>query len=266
MPLNQSTTRVGLIGFGQIGAAVREMIDQDADNGMEIVFIHDQDAGRLEGLGDLALSDLGDFAAREADLVVEMAHPDVTRQWGAQILEKANYMLVSVTAMADAALEKSLEETTRRCGTRCFIPHGGVVGMDALLENRDVWESVDVIMKKPPKNVDCAGIGVNPDDIVEETVLYDGPTRGVCPKFPRNVNTHAAIAMAGIGFDRTHSLLVVNPEWTEASVAIHAKGPGIDLNVERIEGITGVTGASTPASIYNSVQMIGSTGPGIHLR
>ena len=65
---------------------------------------------------------------------------------------------------------------------------------------------------------------------------------------------------------RCHSLLVVNPAWTSASVAIHAKGPGIDLDVERIEGITGVTGASTPASIYNSVQMIGSTGPGIHLR
>ena len=29
---------------------------------------------------------------------------------------------------------------------------------------------------------------------------------------------------------------------------------------------SGVTGASTPASIYNTVQMIGSTGPGIHLR
>ena len=266
MPLNQSTTRVGLIGYGQIGTAVREMIDKDAGNGMEIVFINDQDTSRLEGLGDLALADLADFGSREADLVVEMAHPDVTRKWGAKILEKANYMLVSVTAMADAALEQSLEETTRRCGTRCFIPHGGVVGMDALLENRDVWESVDVIMKKAPKNVDCAAIGLDPGEIKEETVLYDGPTRGVCPKFPRNVNTHAAIALAGIGFDRTHSLLVVNPEWTDASVAIHARGPGIDLNVERIEGITGVTGASTPASIYNSVQMIGSTGPGIHLR
>ncbi|MFC1527049.1 aspartate dehydrogenase domain-containing protein [Candidatus Latescibacterota bacterium] len=138
--------------------------------------------------------------------------------------------------------------------------------MDALLENRDVWESVDVVMKKAPRNVDCAAVGINPDDIVEETVLYDGPTRGVCPKFPRNVNTHAAIALAGIGFDRTRSLLVVNPEWTTASVAIHAKGPGIDLDIERVESITGVTGASTPASIYNSVQMIGSTGPGIHLR
>ena len=61
-------------------------------------------------------------------------------------------------------------------------------------------------------------------------------------------------------------MLLVNPEWSDATIAIHARGPGLDLHVERVEGITGVTGASTPASIYNTVQMIGSTGPGIHLR
>jgi len=265
--MSQKTTRIGLIGYGQIGKAVHKMIGEQPDSGMEVVFVHDQSAAALDGVPDeLVLEDLADFEAKSPNLIVEMAHPDVTRQWGKTILEKTNYMLVSVTAMADREVEQQLEETTRKRGTRCFIPHGGVVGMDALLENRNVWESVDVVMKKPPHNVDCAGVGIDPDDIKEETVLYDGPTRGVCPKFPRNVNTHAAIALAGIGFDRTHSLLVVNPEWNAATVAIHARGPGIELNVERVEGITGVTGASTPASIYNTVQMIGSTGPGIHLR
>ena len=265
--MSQKTTRIGLIGYGQIGKAVHQMIDADPDNGMEVIFIHDQSPDILADVpGDLALKNLADFAQSSPDLVVEMAHPDITRQWGQKIVEKTNYMLVSVTAMADREIEQMLEETAKKSGTRVFIPHGGVVGMDALLENRDVWESVDIVMKKNPKNVDCVAVGLDPDDIKEETVLYDGPTRGACPKFPRNVNTHATIALAGIGFDRTHSLLVVNPEWNTAVVAIHAKGPGVDLHVERIESITGVTGASTPASIYNSIQMIGSTGPGIHLR
>jgi aspartate dehydrogenase len=262
----QNTTRVGLIGYGQIGVAVRDMIDKDPTNGMEVAFINDQDTSRLKDLGELGLQDLADFDTRGADLVVEMAHPAVTREWGVKILEKTNYMFISVTALADLELEQSIQATSSRCGTRAYVPHGGVVGMDALLENRDVWDSVDVIMKKAPKNVDCAAVGLDPESITEETVLYDGPTRGICPKFPRNVNTHAAIAYAGIGFDRTHSLLVVNPEWTDATVEIHAKGPGVDLHVSRVETISGVTGASTPASIYNTVQMIGSNGPGIHLR
>ena len=261
------TTRIGLVGYGQIGAAVHGMIDANADNGMEVVFIHDQDADRLSDLsGDLALEDLSGFAERQADLVVEMAHPDVTRQWAETILAKTNYMLISVTALADEGMEENLKRVTKANGTRAFIPHGGVVVMDALLENRDVWESVDVIMKKPPHNVDCGNAGIDPDSITEETCLYDGPTRGICPLFPRNVNTHAAIAYAGIGFDRTHSIMLVSPEWTTATVAIQARGPALELNVERVESISGVTGASTPASIYNTVQMIGSTGPGIHLR
>ena len=260
-----TTTRVGLVGYGLIGQAVRDMITSN-DNGMEVVFIHDADTSRLDDLGDLALTDLADFDSRGADLVVEMAHPDVTRKWGTTILEKTNYMFISVTALADREVETGIEEATAKYGTRAFVPHGGDVGMDALLENRDIWESVDVVMKKPPKNVDCAAAGVDPDSITEETCLYDGPTRGICPMFPRNVNTHAAIAYAGIGFDRTHSLLLVDPAWSDATVAIHAKAPGVELHVERVEAITGVTGASTPASIYNTVQMIGSTGPGIHLR
>jgi aspartate dehydrogenase len=265
--MSQKTTRVGLIGYGQIGKAVHAMIDKDPENGMEVVFIHDQSPAILEKIpGELALKELSAFMERQPDLVVEVAHPDITRKWGKTIVAQTNYVIVSVTALADPEVERDLVETTKKHGTRVFIPHGGVVGMDALYENRDVWESVDVIMKKPPRNVDCAAVGLDPEQIKEETVLYDGPTRGICPKFPRNVNTHAAIALAGIGFDRTRSLLVVNPVWKTATVAIRAKGGGIEMNVERIEGITGVTGTSTPASIYNSVQIIGSTGPGIHLR
>ena len=265
--MGRKTTRIGLIGYGQIGAAVHGMIDSDASNGMEVVFVHDQMTDRLADLPkELVLDDLGDFASRGVDLVVEMAHPAVTRQWGEKLLQKTDYMLISVTAIADPEIEKMLEETTKKFGTRAFLPHGGVVGMDALRENRDVWDEVSVVMKKPPKNVDCAAAGVDPDSITEETVLYDGPTRHICPKFPRNTNTLASIAYAGIGFERTRSTLIVNPAWNTATVAIHAKGKDIEMNIERVEGITGVTGASTPASIFNSVQTIGSTGPGIHLR
>lgn len=263
----QKTTRIGMIGYGQIGKVVHRMIEADPNNGMEVVFVHDQLTEAVAELSpELILEHLGDFESRRPDLVVELAHPSVTREWGKTILEKTNYMPISVTALADREIEKMLDETTQRCGTRAFLPHGGVVGMDALRENREVWEEVHAVMKKPPKNVDCANAGVDPDTVVNEQVLYDGPTRDVCPLFPRNTNTLASIAYAGIGFDKTRSTLIVNPEWNTATVAIHAKGGGIELNVERIEGITGVTGASTPASIFNSVQTIGSTGPGVHLR
>ena len=263
----QTTTRIGLIGYGLIGSAVHRMIHDDATNGMEVVFVHDVDSSRLAGLEEnLVLEDMPAFESRSPDLVVEMAHPTVTRQWAAVVLEKTNFMGISVTALADTELEAQMKETCLANNTRAFMPHGGAIGIDALLENRDVWESVHATMKKPPKNVDCAAAGVDADSITEETILYDGPVRDVCPLFPRNVNTLAAIAYASLGFDRTRGTLIVSPEWDTAVVSFEASGPGLDVSVERTEAITGVTGATTPASIYNSIQMIGSRGPGIHLR
>ncbi|MCH2212062.1 MAG: DUF108 domain-containing protein [Fuerstiella sp.] len=265
--MTKVNTRVGLIGYGTIGNAVHRLIDADSENGMEVAFVHDVDSSRLKDVeSGLVLTDLAEFDSANADLIVEMAHPDVSRQWATTILEKTNYMLISVTALADKAFEESLEQTTRRHGTRAWLPHGGGVGVDALLENRDVWEEVCVVMKKPPGNVDCAAIGIDPDSITEETTLYDGPVRDICPKFPRNVNTIATIAYASLGFDRTNAKLIVNPAWNTATVAVHARAPGIILDIERSETISGVTGASTPASIYNSIQMIGSKGSGIHIR
>jgi aspartate dehydrogenase len=80
------------------------------------------------------------------------------------------------------------------------------------------------------------------------------------------VNTHATVAYAGIGFERTHSLLIVSPEWDKATVNIDAQGKGVKIHISRVEDISGVTGASTPVSIYNSLQMVYSLKPGIHLR
>ena len=260
-------TRIGLIGYGTIGNAVHRMIDSDPKNGMEISFIHDADSSRLTDLApNLVLSDLADFESRDVDLVVEMAHPDVSRQWATRILRKTDYMFISVTALADKALEESLKATTLEHSTRAYLPHGGGVGVDALLESRDIWEEVSVVMKKPPGNIDCLAAGIDPGSITAETVLYDGSARDICPMFPRNVNTIATIAYASLGFDRTNAKLVVNPDWNTAVVALHARAPGVDLRVERSEVISGVTGAGTPASIYNSIQMIGSKGPGIHIR
>ena len=175
-------------------------------------------------------------------------------------------MAVSVTVIADAQAEALFEELTAKHGTRFYLPHGGAVGLDSLFESRDFLDEVHLEMRKNPMNVDTSNVGIDPASITEETVLYDGPTRGIAPKFPRNVNTLTAISYAGIGLDRTRSTLIVNPDWNFASVAVHAKGPGVTIEIERSEEITGVTGATTPSSIYNSIQMVANKEPGIHMR
>ena len=265
--MSTKKTRIGLIGLGQIGMDVYRRIQANPETGMEVVFAHDKLADVVGQIpAELVLDDMNDFARYEPDLVIEMAHKEATKQWAPLILQKCDMMAVSVTVIAEAESEALFEELTAKYGTRLYLPHGGAVGLASMLESRDFLDEVHLEMRKNPLNVDTSNVGIDAASITEETVLYDGPTRAIAPKFPRNVNTLTAIAYAGIGLDRTRSTLIVNPEWNFASVAVHAKGPGVTIEIERREEITGVTGATTPASIYNSIQMVANQAPGIHLR
>lgn len=254
--------RIGIIGYGQIGSYVVKRLQERKD--IVVAFVHDQDQSRLDDLpGEIILEDLSRFEQREVDLVCELAHPEVSTKWGRRILESVDYLMLSVTALASEALYKTLTDTALAARTKLFIAHGGVMGLDAIIDGREMWEDVTMEMRKHPANLDFTVSGMNPD-IQEETVLYDGATRDLCSLFPRNVNTHATLALAGIGFDRTHSVLIADPRTSSAALSVTAEGGGVDLRLSRQEKITGVSGASTPWSVYKSIVNVGDENPGMH--
>jgi aspartate dehydrogenase len=247
--------RIGLVGLGYVGCYVYEQISSRPELGLEIAFVHELAAERLAGLPqNLILPNIHDFASRRPNLVVEMAHPAVTRQFGELFLQETDYLPLSMTAFADEALRQRLLETARRSGTCLFIPHGAVVGLENIFEGRDLWEEVTVVMKKSPKNLDfSAAPQFKPADLTQATVLYDGPTRAVCPLFPRNVNSHATVALAGIGFDRTRSVLIADPTLNVSVIELTAHGKGAAMRIERSNPLKGVSGVFTLHSTLAAV-------------
>ena len=178
--------RIGLVGMGNIGSYVYQQITAQPQLGLEVAFVADTSADRLKDLPrDLVLADLTQARDRRPDLVVEMAHPDVTRLWGESLLTHCDYMPLSLTAFADAELHERVLATAVRSRTCLYIPHGAVVGLDSIFECRDVWEQVSVTMKKNPRNMDMAAFPqFRGKEITQPTILYDGPTRGICPLIP----------------------------------------------------------------------------------
>jgi len=264
--MSSTKRRIGIIGHGSIGSYIYKQITSKPELGLEIGFVNDMVKARTAGLPEgIVLDRLEDFASKEVDMVAELAHPDVSRQYGTRMLKETDYFLLSVTALADPGLGAALRETAIKHGTRVFVPHGGVMGLDAIIEGRDTWDEVKIVMKKHPRMIDFARSGVDPSTITGPMVLYDGPTRGVCPKYPRNVNTHATVALGGIGFDRTHSILIADPSLDVAIVEVYCKGGGVELEFKRGESVTGVSGASTPWSVLRSLIRTTQQGPGLHL-
>lgn len=253
--MSADKARIGLIGFGYIGRYVYEQITSRPELGLELAFVHDLAPERLRGLPEeLVLQDIKDFASRRPALVVEMAHPAVSREFGQMFLRKTDYMPLSMTAFADQGLHERLLDTAKASGTCLFIPQGATVGLENIYEGRELWDEVSMVMKKSPKNLDfSAAPQFKAAEISKPTVLYDGPTRAVCPLFPRNVNSHATVALAGIGFDRTRSVLIADPALDVSIIEITAKGKGVAMKIERSNPLKGVSGVFTLNSTLAAV-------------
>ena len=258
--------RVGIVGYGLIGSYVYEQIVTRPELGVDVAFVHNRTPEKVTHLpSKVVLGDLGDFARREPDLVVELAHPVVTAAHGAAFLRHTDYMPLSLTAFADAVLERTLLDTARAHGTRLYIPHGAVVGLDAIGEGRDQWDEVTMVMRKSPSSIDFSEHPtLEAASIRSETVLYDGPTRGICGLFPRNVNAHAALALGGIGFDRTRSVLIAVTDSHTSDIEITAGGPAADLRIRRVSPMKGVSGMFTLISALASIMR--AKGPGVGLQ
>ena len=259
--------RIGIIGFGQIGAFLYQEITRHPEWGLEIAFIHETVQEKVKDLPqEILLGRMEDFGRFKVDLVAEVAHPDVVRNYGPLILEKTDFFMLSVTAMADPALEQNLKAACRKYGRKLFIAHGATIGLDGIQDGKEGWEKVTITMKKSPQNLNFGAVKEwSPEKINKETVLYDGPTRGICPLYPKNVNSHATLALAGIGMDRTRSVLIAIPGLTESIIEIEAEGDGNRIRVVRSNPIKGVSGKLTLLSVLESLKKIRETGPGLQV-
>jgi aspartate dehydrogenase len=263
--VSRAVTRIGLVGFGFIGSQVYDRIAGDPDLGLEIAFVHARDPSRLSRVPPgLVLGDLAQAPARRADLVVEVAHPDYTRHWGERLLAHADYLAASVTALADDALLARLRAACTASGRRLFVPHGALIGTDNLLEWRHMWREVEIAFVKNPAHIDFSESGIDPAGIVAETVVYDGPVRGIAARFPRNVNTMVTCALATVGLDRCRARLVAVPGAATASIDIVATGAdGASLRLHKTQPMAGVSGTEMVASTVASILRASGRGEGL---
>ena len=177
---------------------------------------------------------MADCGRGSPDLIVEVAHPDITRQHGAAFLAVADFMIGSPTALADRETEAALAAAADRRGL--YVPSGALWGGEDIrrMAERGSLRSLTVTMRKHPASFKLTGeLAVKNAAVGGEAVeLYNGPVRNLCPLAPNNVNTMAAAAVAAsnLGFDGTMGRLVADPAiplWHEVVVEVGGpEGPG----------------------------------------
>ena len=247
--------RIGIVGLGFIGASLFRFIEERKADGLRVAFVFNRSRDKLDGIpGDLILERLDDAASRDADMIVECAHPDISIDHGAHFLRRSDYMPLSVTALADDGVRERLLSVARENGHHLLLPRGALVGMDSLFSWRHMWRDVSITFRKHPRNLDLSRTGKKAADIDTELVLYDGPVRGIAQQYPRNVNTMVTCALATVGLDRCRARLVADPALDHAVAEVEAWGnDGSYLSTVKRQPAIGVSGTEMFQSTLRSV-------------
>lgn len=239
--------RIAFLGGGKIG---RNMMKHVQGNGKaEVAFVYDPFLKETDLNGIPVVKEVTDEMLEGLDLVVECANADVVAQFMVRVLKYTDFMPFSMTAFRDDGLRAGAEAAAKEYGHMVYLPHGAILGLDGIFDGRSELTEVTVETIKSP-----ASLGRTD---TEYTVLYEGPTRKAAELYPRNVNVHAAIALAGIGFDKTRSKIIADPSVHTNTHLIHLVGKGIDFTI-RVSSFSegGVTGKYTPLSACGSLDRV----------
>jgi aspartate dehydrogenase len=218
---------VAIAGLGGIGLPVARWLAA-GQPGYELVAVSARNVARaserLARLGSavpvLPLEELG----RSADIVIECVPAavfDVVVR--PAIAAGRTLLMLSVGALLDRI---ELVEEARRTGARIIVPSGALLGLDAVrAAAQGKIASVKMVTRKPPKSLVGAPYlvehGISVEGLSAPLRVFAGNAREGARGFPANVNVAAALALAGVGPERTALEI-----WAD---------PALERNTHRIE-------------------------------
>jgi aspartate dehydrogenase len=215
-----------LIGYGGIARDVVAAL-READAKVEIVGALCR-PGRAEGArsalaGIAVVESLPDLLARKPVVVAEVAGQQAVAEHGAAVLRRGfDLLVISVGALADAEVLARLKTAAHAGQSRILLPAGAVGGLDAIAAMRlGGLQAVRYRSRKPPAawRGSPAEKVADLDKLAGRTVLYRGSAGEAALRYPQN-----AVALAGLGFDKTEVELVADPDAPGNVHEIEAEG------------------------------------------
>src|SRR4051812_49570136 len=201
--------RIAVAGLGTIGRALSRRLADGVD-GLTLAAVAARDEEKARGWLDeegievpsVPLSEM----PQHADLVVECAPAKIIEEICRPMLSAGKQVMV---LSCGALLPRpELLELAKANGGRIVVPTGGLLGLDAVAAAAEgTINSVKMTTRKPPNGLAGAPHlvknGISVEGLNEPKLVFSGTARDAAAGFPANVNVVAALALAGIGPDRT---------------------------------------------------------------
>lgn len=240
---DKKPVRLAIAGLGTIGLAVARRIDAGEIPGLTVTAVSARDR-------DAAATRLSDFnappqvlplgeLADAADIVVECAPAAVFREVADSVIAGGKTLVplsVGVLLKYPELIDR-LDET----GAKIVVPTGALLGLDAVKAVAEGQvESIRMTTRKPPAGLKGAPHllqnNIEVEGITEALKVFSGNAREAAIGFPANVNVGAALALAGIGPERTQVEIWADPTITRNthSIAVESDSSRLTMTIENI--------------------------------
>uniref|UniRef100_H3C2H8 Aspartate dehydrogenase domain-containing protein n=1 Tax=Tetraodon nigroviridis TaxID=99883 RepID=H3C2H8_TETNG len=273
-----SSQRVGVVGFGHLGQyLVERILKEGADLGLTLAFVWNRDPAKLKGLvpDEFILQDLSILHKQvRCDLIVEVCHPQIVKEFGSLFLSHAHFMAGSPSALSDASLNQELRLAAHKHSRTLYVPSGALWGGQDIqrMNESGKLKGVFIRMSKHPSCFRLTGEALSDWKEGEgRRVLFSGSVAELCPLAPNNVNTMAAAAVAAgaLGFAGVRGEIVSDTALADSHlVEVEVTGcDGFSVNAVRRNpaALGAVTGSATYASFWSSVQVCKGHGGRVYL-
>lgn len=261
------TTTVAIGGLGAIGLPVARALDRDPQN-LALIAVAASDPSRAAAkiAGFRRPTRVVDQSLlAEADIVLEAAPAAAFEQIVVPALERGRIVVIASVGALLSRLH--LIERARISGARIVVPSGALAGLDAIralaLEN---ISSITLETRKQPKGLVGAPYltqhGVDVASVREATCVFRGNALEAAAGFPANANVAAALALAGIGAQRTRVEIWADPgvERNTHSIRVEADAARVTVCVESVPAADNPrTSRLAPLSVLACLRGLAST-------
>lgn len=248
--------RVAIAGLGAIGMQLAHSLDRGIP-GYRLVAASASDKDKAaERVGRLSRSvavvDIGELEPL-SDLVIECAPAKLLADIVGPFLRAGkSAMVLSCGALLD---HDELLAAARRYGGQIIVPSGALLGLDAVTAAAEgEIRSVRMITRKPVKGLIGAPFllqhDIRIDNLTAPKRVFSGSARDAAAGFPANVNVAVALALAGIGPDRTMIEIWADPSLTRNThrIEVEADSASFAMSIDNIPSENPRTGRITALS------------------
>jgi aspartate dehydrogenase len=256
--------RVAIAGLGAVGRTLARRLSAGIA-GLELACISARDQAKARGW--LEAEKIAcpvvplDAMPQYADLAVECAPGEIIDQICRPMLAAGKRVMV---LSAGALLPRpELVELARSSGGQIIVPTGALLGLDAVTAAAEsTIHSVTMVTRKPPKGLVGARYlvanNITVDGLTEPKRVFAGTAREAAAGFPENVNVVAALALAGIGPDRTMIEIWADPALARNchTINVEADSARFSFSIENVPSENPKTGRITALSVIAALRKL----------